>query len=72
MVAISREGEPHKLFFLKGDLKMAKGDKKVVKEGKASSMVWGIKNPGKVANQAPPGAGKGKIGPNLSTKTVRK
>tara|TARA_Y100000296_G_C5032132_1_gene185412 strand:+ start:282 stop:437 length:156 start_codon:yes stop_codon:yes gene_type:complete len=51
---------------------MAKGDKKVVKEGKASSMVWGIKNPGKVANQAPPGAGKGKIGPNLSTKTVRK
>jgi|15BtaG_2_1085339.scaffolds.fasta_scaffold03332_6 hypothetical protein len=39
--------------------------------GNADSMKWGVKNPGKVANQAPPGAGKGKIGPNLTTK-VRK
>ena len=50
---------------------MAEDSKKTAKEGKASSMVWGVKNPGKVANQAPPGVGKGKIGPNLPMK-VRK
>ena len=28
----------------------------------AGSGVFGVKNPGKVANQCPPGAGKGNIG----------
>jgi len=30
--------------------------------GNADSMKWGVKNPGKVANQLPAGAGKGVIG----------
>ena len=39
--------------------------------GNADSMTWGVKNPGKVANQAPADAGKGRIGPNVTAK-VRK
>ena len=38
---------------------MAKKDKK---NGKASSKVFGVSNPGKVGNKCPAGAGKGKIG----------
>lgn len=51
---------------------MSKQNKKVIKEGNASSMTWGVKNPGKVANQAGPGAGKGKLGPNLPMKVSNK
>ncbi len=51
---------------------MSKQSKKTIKEGNASSMTWGVKNPGKVANQAGPGAGKGKLGPNLPMKVRNK
>tara|TARA_Y100001937_G_C7080498_1_gene312721 strand:+ start:895 stop:1056 length:162 start_codon:yes stop_codon:yes gene_type:complete len=50
---------------------MSKQNKKVIREGNASSMTWGVKNPGGCANQAGPKAGKGEYGHKLPAK-VRK